>query len=54
MALKENKACWFFSIKFKSQIARVLDDESFVPAASLDLSAVFDLVKTDLLLLRPK
>ena len=51
---KRNRSTSTLSVELLSQIARAVDDENFVIVASIDLSAAFDLVDTNLLIKRLK
>jgi hypothetical protein len=48
--LKKNWSILTLSAKIQSQIARAMDNDEYALQASLDVSAVFDLVNADLLL----
>jgi hypothetical protein len=49
-SFKRKQSTWTVTIKLQSQSTRALDDKDFVPVASLDLSAAFNLVNTGLLI----
>jgi hypothetical protein len=46
---KKGKSTLTLGLKIQSLIARALDDDKFVLMASLDLSAAFDVVNTQML-----
>ena len=49
---KRNKSTTTLSLQLQSLIARALDEDNFALMASVDLSAAFDVVNIDLLLVR--